>query len=284
MPNGFGSRRKGQLKKTLGIPEEEDKVLTGRGQNVQQDSPVVSNKALEQQTVGVRKRGRSTLRRPEEVPFSESQLTPKERFRLDAPRGAKKAVREGQGELATLDTPREIVEPELKAGEGRASSRVAGGARRRGGFTELQKQKPGVVSEGPGPQGGGLNFNIADFKGIDNIFSSAGNLAAFFSSPAFQAQQLKARGASARRRSRTAQTKATNERVKALSTALENIPDIEGNEDVRNLLTSQITDIITNGSEQDDPVLRFATLAKSRNFPREEISSLSQRLFGGENG
>jgi hypothetical protein len=293
MAIGTGNRRtRGALKKSLGISGEDDKVLTGTGQNIEQDSPIVSNKALEQQLVrgGARRKGRSTLRRPEEEPFTDpaSQLTAGERFRLDAPKteATVKRVAKGQGPLQPV---------------GGARARTGGAINPRTGerFTEKFGTSFGGVSKegvltlvGPGekapagarkPAGTGLDFDILDFEGLDNIFSSAGNLAAFFSSPAFQSQQFKARGAQSRRKIATAQTKATNERIKALSSALENIPDIEGNEDIRGQLTSQITDLITNGSEQDDPVFRFAELAKNRGFKREEIESLAQRLFGGEN-
>lgn len=315
----FGSRRKANLKKTLNIPGGQNKVVTGTGQNIQQDSNLLSNKAKEQMTAkpvkGARKTkqgllGRSTLR-PEPAQVRDpTKLTSNEMFKLGArgkqdivtsrPSGASSSGKFGTSigteseitlpsgkkqRLLTLrgtkppvgrnqDTALSVAEqdaiegisPEQRANvteSSQAAMRGAKGARRR--------------------SGGGINFDIADFKGIENIFSSAGNLAAYFSSPAFQAQQMKARGAQARRRGITAQTKATNERIKALSTALDSIPETDENVDVRNALTTQIKDLITNGSQQDDPVLQFAEQARNAGFSKEEILSISNRLFGKGN-
>lgn len=257
-------------------------VQTRRGQVQDQDSPVVKEKALEQplvRTGGIR--GRTTLRRESPV-VEPGKLTAREKFRL-----------EGPGVRPEL-FPGPVKEAPIKV----AGERVTGGLRKLAVPRPIEAEAEAPPAEPRGP--GGIkpaaapkkSFNILNFEGIENIFSSAGELAAHFASPEFQAERRRARTAAASRKGRTSELKSIDSSIRALSGALADV-SVQGDEELESTLASQLSAAVkqreevsagtsgTQGRSSLDLTTPegFMTFLAGRNIPKEEGLSITRRIF-----
>ncbi len=290
-----GSKKRGGLKRNLALPGESNraKILGGRGQVQDQASKIVSEKALEQPLVkpgGLRRTVGRVGRAIREVGLQPSAIATNllTKGKAAGDRIVSPAITEGEVATATRKRKKKPEQRQIGTSvlteEGGVST--LRGTRKpapdidftRGTAKEVaiakRAQARALAKTGRGRggvrRGGG---------GID-IFASAGRLAESLASPEAQAERKLARGITAGRKGRRADVKLVNERIKALSSTLANIPDLEENEEIRNRITTQITDLITKGTaDQKDPVLAFAEQAKKAGFGSDEIKSLATRLF-----
>ncbi len=266
----------GAAKRNLGGQDVQARVGA-----IQEQAPgTVSEKVLDQPLVkpgGVR--GRSTSRRRVTAGVG---LGPK-------PTGLK------QAKIGSISTPSVALGPltEKKAEPRQIGTSVL---RKEGGVDVLRGTNPPATQQRDFTRGSAVEVAVAKKakaralaktgrgvrRGKDtiDIFATAGRLAESLASPEAQAERKLARGAAVRRKGKRADVKLANERIKALSSTLANIPELEENEEIRNKITGQITDLITKReADQKDPVLAFAEQAKSAGFGSDEIKSLATRLF-----
>lgn len=278
MADNDRTRRLGGLKSNLALPGESNRrnVQGGVGQVQDQASPIVSEKALEQPVVKPRGlRGRTTVRR--EAPVKTAGITGTEMLRL-GPRGQQDIF----PRVAKKVEPRQIDTSVLTE---------------KGGVSTLRGTKPPATEQPDFTRGkrlGGArkkkSFNILNFEGIENIFSSAGELAAHFASPGFQAQQRKARGVVAGRKGRIAELKSIDSSIKALSGALADV-ELSEDEELKSTLSTQLSEAVSQrrnvatgaggagrGLDMTTPE-GFVTFLAGKNIPKEERLSLTRRLF-----
>ncbi len=281
-------RRKNTVTTRIGQPN------TGKIDNVQSD------KVLEQPLVNVGGvRGRSTVR-PEPETRIPGRLTSREAFKLEGPgikpelfpEPAKKTPatrtvdRNIAGGLREITPPRPIekVTPggirtkpigdptKLKPGESIGRFSI--------GRTTAEQENLRLLGRKAGKPG------VFTAKGIENIFSSARDLATFFASPEFQKGQRKARGAALGAKGRRADLKLQNERIQALSGILKTTADPER----RSLLQEQISKMIETTSAiggvkrglDTSTVEGFAATLKDLDIlSDDEIRTFTNRKFAG---
>lgn len=260
-------------------------IATRRGEVQEQDKPVITDKVTEQPLVNVGGiRGRSTIRPEPETKIPE-RLTSREAFKLEGPGVTPELFPETKGEKA----------PTTKI----VDRNISGGLRR---LVSPRPIEPEVVTTTTGVQRkipGGIkraaatpkkSFNILNFEGIENIFSSAGELAAHFASPEFQAQQRKARGVRASQRGRITELKSIDSSIKALSGALADV-ELSGDDALKATLTTQLSSAVKQRQEistggggirrgtDASTVEGFAAILKDLGLSNDEIKIAASRRF-----
>lgn len=279
-------------------------IMTRRGEKEDQNRAVITDKVTEQPQikvggVNIPIKGRSTTRR-EPIGFRDKflesalpglddpSLTNAEALALVRKQEEERDVPTVAGGRGMRKTSAFIPqEPTVRTG----GLRIAPPVKEDTPVTQAQTQDRGV-GRGVGRGGGKGRFNILNFEGISNVFNSAGELAAFFASPEFQAQQRKARGEQLTEKNRVANLNSINSSIKALSGAL---GDVELSDDtgLKSTLSSQLATAVKQRAEivsgeggirrklDTSTVEGFAATLKELGLNNEEIKTAATRKFAG---
>lgn len=253
-------------------------LATRIGQNNQQSRQVTSAQT-DQAIVKPAKKpttiGRGTARIP-------GKLTPKEAFRLSDPGPIDPSLTSAQAvKKAGIGTL-----PPAAETKGEAIGRLA--LKKDPKVTpprfDLQIRGTGAKKK--------KDFNILNFEGIENIFSSAGDLAAFFSSPEFQKEQRQARGRTASAKSRISELKSLDSSIKAISSALGGL-EFSEDEALKTTLSTQLGDLsrqreeisagaggaLRGGNLDLQTPEGFLTFLSGKNIGKDERLSITRRIF-----
>lgn len=265
------------IRQNLATPgsRNRSKILTRRGQVEEQDIPI-QTKATEQEVVKPRNllSGRSTIRREQPI----ETITAGEMFRA-GPRGPEDIITQPAPKRRkklpeTIGTTRVSEKDDVfkLVGTGAPGQAKTPARKRKGGFGTRRSK----------------DFNILNFEGIENIFSSAGQLASFFASPEFRARQRKAIGARIRSKEKRADLKSIDNSIKAISAALGEV-ELSGDTALKTTLSNQLSEalrqrqgLLSGGratGEFNTPELFAARLKGTGQFNNEEILSITNRLF-----
>jgi len=123
-------------------------------------------------------------------------------------------------------------------------------------------------------------FNILNFEGIENIFNTAGELAAFFASPGFQKQQRIARSRNLLDKGKRADLKQTDTAIESTAKALDSVGI---SDEVKNTLEGQLNDLIERrrkivSGQGEDSVLNDAARFLKAGFSPDETKLILERL------
>lgn len=294
-----------ELKQLLTTDVLGPKITIGRGQQVNKN--LITNKQIEQELVRPNKRlqrlglkGRSTTgpqlddtlitKEKFKGPIEESQILPavKNERRNQGPKqiGSSTLTQEG----GVFKLVGKGLKPNTK-GTLTSKSRIdftRGSPEEVEAAREFRKRQL-ARNRGIGLKRRSSPFNILNFEGLENIFSTAGELAAKFASPKFQKQQAKARGKILAAKSQRENIKSIDSSIKSLSAALEKAT-LGEDENLIKELTGQLSEALEQRKQIvagikprqgpidfSSPVKFFTSLGNA--FSDEDKEALTRRLF-----